>query len=226
METTTKEVDTSQQKILLRPCNRVLESKPIDCWIPPDGTVCAVLFEEVCGLCPDFYNFGIKTNFIAQQLNAVLEGDASVSERNAFLGGSPTSYEDLLLPDRQGFLYFSDAMEDLPVIFDTWTSISVTPGLRNFIKYRPIEHKGLANITGESPVKGEGLLKWIIYDDDGNSNDIIVKGYYVPGSKVQLMSVQTHLGQNKGSFHMEGNTVIFVFPTERCLTFKTYNAKH
>ena len=90
-------------------------------------------------------------------------------------------------------------MEDLPVIFDTGAEVSVTPDLCDFIEYQLIEHKGLTNITGESPIIGEGLLQWIIHDDDGNPNNIIVNGYYVLGAKVWLMSVQTHLGQNKGS---------------------------
>lgn len=193
------------------------ECESMDDWIVPDGHIIGEMFEEVCTLCPDFYEFGIRTDFVTKQCDTVLEGETF------FLGGSQESYKDLLLPDRQCFLYFTDALEDLPIIFDTGASISITPDIRDFEEYRSVQHRGLTNITGESPVLGEGVINWTLYDDDGTSNEIRMRAYYVPGAKVQLLSVQSYLGRYKGTFHMEGETAQFTFQNGKTLTFKTYN---
>ena len=103
------------------------ESDPIDDWIAPSGDLFGDMFQEICNLCPDFYEFGIHTYFIARQLADKFQ------EISFFLGGSQESYKEILLPDCPGFIYFSDTMEDLPVIFDTGALILIAQ-LARFLK--------------------------------------------------------------------------------------------
>lgn len=145
------------------------------------------------------------------------------SENGFFLGELHNEYIDLLLPDWPGFLYYSDALEDLPVIFDTSTLVSVSPDWVDFINYKPIKNGNLTNITGEGEVVRVGTIQWKLYDDEGKKHIICTRGYYVPISKVHLFSVQSYLGLNKGSFVMEGDLTIFSFNDGKMLTLRTYN---
>ena len=140
-----------------------------------------------------------------------------------FLGELHDRYVDLLLPDRPGFLYYNEALQDLPVIFDTGASVSVSPDLADFTSYKIVQNGSLTNITGESSVVGIGTIKWTLYDDVGKEHTIFTRGYYVPTAKVHLFSVQLNLGVHEGSFTMEGASSVFYFNGKDKLTFKTYD---
>ena len=184
----------------------------MDVWDLSDSHKVAKAFDGVMNKCPDFYLFGLTDSMIST-------GECKDAY---FLGGINDQLQDLFLPDRQGFLYFNKALEDLPVVFDTGATISVSPDIRDFIKYDEVPMTGITNITGHSSVRGKGTVKWIIYDDDGFPHEIVTEGYFVPDAKVRLFSVQQYVGKNKGYFHMGKDKAQFVFPTNTSLTFQTF----
>ena len=94
------------------------------------------------------------------------------------------------MPNRKGFVYYNDTLEDLPIVFDTGASISVTPDIRDFITYEEVDNEGLANITGEISVIGRGLVNWTIYNDNGLLHEIQIEAYFLPTARVRLFSVQ------------------------------------
>ena len=107
-----------------------------------EGNSIAERFQFVIDKCPQFYEIGIKEDILKLE-----------PERCAiFLGKVNENYSDLFMPDRQGFIYYNEALEDLPVIFDTGASISVTPDFKDFVTYDKVQGQGLSNITGESQV--------------------------------------------------------------------------
>ena len=69
---------------------------------------------------------------------------------------------------------------------------------------------------------GKDPIKWTIYYDKGHTITMTVKGFYVPGSKVRLLSAQSYISQHGGSFHLEVDEAIFFFANGSCLTFQTY----
>ena len=101
------------------------DSCPTNCWTPPSSNHIAEALNWVRKLCPDFYEFGLRTDFI----NEMTSEDAN---QGFFLGDSHSSYQELLLPDQPGCLYFNEALEDLPIIFDTKASVSVSLDLGDF----------------------------------------------------------------------------------------------
>ena len=121
------------------------------------------------------------------------------TEYSFFLKQNHSSFQDLLLPDQPGFLYYNEVLEDLLIIFNTGALVSVLPDLRNFFNYKPVQGQGhgLINITGESVAQGIGKIRWELYSDDSTKHVIITKGYYIPDAKVRLFSVQTYLGNEK-----------------------------
>ena len=148
---------------------------PIDKWRKPDGTHCAELFEEVCTKCPNFYLIGLRQD---STFNC-----RSYEGKSFFLGQAHDQLQDLYLPDRKGFLYFNEALQDLPVIFDTGATVSVSPSREDFIDFVPSSNS-LTNITGHSEVSGYGTVKWILYDDAGRKHTIMTPAYYVPEARV------------------------------------------
>ena len=198
--------------------SRYWDSCPTDNWTQPNSNDIAEAFQRVCELCPNFYKFGLRTDF----LDRTKKED---SDKGFFLGESHSSYQELLLSNRPGFLYFNKALEDLPIIFDTGASVSVSPDLRDFVDYTPCTRQGLTNITGESAVVGVGTIRWKIYSHNGTEQNILTKGYYVPEAKVRLFSVQTYLGVTGGSFLMEGATSTYCFSDGKILSFQTFDVK-
>ena len=184
---------------------------------PPNGQHIAELSDDVLDKCPDFLHFGMMNEVIDLQNN---------HDSVHFLGGLNNDYGELFLPDRPGFLYYNEALEDLPVIFDTGATISVSPDIKDFISYDEVKVPGLTNITGTSPVQCRGDVKWILYDDKGFPHEIVTKAYFVPTAKVHLFSVQYYLSNAQGSFLQEGNKAHFMFQDDSKLSFSTYDVEH
>ena len=175
----------------------------------------SALFQNVLDLCPDFYDIGIK-------MRALYEFKSD-STSAMFLGELNEEITDLYLPDQKGFVYYNNALDDLPIIFNTKATILVTPDFCNFVSYEEVSGMGLTNITGKSDVQGRGLVKWIILDNEGKRHTVLVTAYFVPTAKVRLFSVQSYLGHQKGRFVLEGASALFKFQDNAKLTFKTYD---
>ena len=110
---------------------------------------------------------------------------------------------------------------DLPIVFDSGATVSVSPSRGDFETLTAVTAH-LQNISGHSPVIGEGIVRWTINDDDGHAHTIRTRAYFVPNARVRLFSVQAFLGQNGGSFHIEGAKGFFHFNARQKLTFNTF----
>ena len=173
-------------------------------------------FKEILDKCPDFYEIGIRRDLFQVQKR----------EEAYFLGKVNENLANLFMPDRTGFVYYNEALDNLPIIFDTGASISVTPDFRDFVTYNEVHDQGLLNITGESQVKGKGFVKWTIYNDQGCAHEIEVEAYFVPTARVRLFSVQSYLGQQEGTFVLEGAGAHFTFQDKKTLPFKTFDVNN
>ena len=158
-----------RRKIFVQKRRNKWGSISIEGWTHPNGYEIGNLFNNVCQACPDFYDIEIRTEF-TQLMLGTEQGNGF------FLGKSHNRYVDLLLPDRPGFLYYNEALQDLPVIFDTGASVSVSPDLADFTSYKIVKNGSLPNITGESSVVGIGTIRWTLYDDVGKENTIFTRG--------------------------------------------------
>jgi hypothetical protein len=106
--------------------------------------------------------------------------------------------------------------DDMPVVFDTGASISVSPRKDDFIsweQYGDNNNIQLNGITASTRVCGIGTIRWTLYDDEGRRHDIETKGYYVPDARVRLFSPQRLLHERKsGKFMMTPDGGVFTFP--------------
>ena len=81
-----------------------------------------------------------------------------------------------------------------PIVFDTGCSLSITPFKEDFISHilKPecSQIKGVGAAT--HPIKGVGLVKWLIYDMYGKEFVITTQAYLVPSSDIRLFSPQSY----------------------------------
>jgi hypothetical protein len=125
----------------------------------------------------------------------------------------------------QSVFFLND--DDLPVVFDTGASISVSPRGRDFISWeaRGNMQTKLNGISGSADVLGIGIIHWTIRDDRGRCHTIQTRAYYVPSAKVRLLSPHRYLHeQQSGSFIITPTESIFRFPDDKSsqLTFRMW----
>jgi hypothetical protein len=101
------------------------------------------------------------------------------------------------------FLSSEQHKHDVPIVFDTGASMSVTPFEDDFVEQmQPPEHDSLTGLSEKTPVLGQGLVEWIIRDPFGHVGVIRTTAYYVPSAKIRLFSPQKYCMENKkGSKH-------------------------
>jgi hypothetical protein len=113
--------------------------------------------------------------------------------------------------------------DNLPMVFDTGATISVSPRKEDFISWDTTSNSRLTlrGITAATDVLGVGMVRWILHDDQGQRHLIETKAYYVPDARVRLLSPQRYLHErNDGTFSITPNVSIFNFPsTNITLTF-------
>ena len=124
--------------------------------------------------CPDFYES--LTQSMMVKLPPVAHG--------YFAGIDNKLLSNLFLPNQTGFIYYNNALEDLPVIFNSGATISITPDINDFITYEPCSKLGVKSITGQSQVQESGLVRWMLYDDHGHLHTITATAYYISTARV------------------------------------------
>ena len=88
-----------------------------------------------------------------------------------------------------------------PIIWDSGASVCITPAKTDFISFD--QDSNLASLQGFSSeagqkVEGSGTVRWYVEDDSGKPRCLEVKAYYVPTSRVRLLSTTILLKTYKG----------------------------
>ena len=108
-------------------------------------------------------------------------------------------------PRAGGFLADNSTRSDIPIIFDSGCSFSLTPVLEDFIG--PLEKTGVGDMTGlkdSVKVYGVGWAEWAVRDVFGRVYVIRTRCYYVPEADIRLFSPQCYFQENEG-----GSSTIF-----------------
>jgi len=113
----------------------------------------------------------------------------------------------------------SQAGNDLPIIFDTGTTISVLPYVEDFkdLATKDISGLSLHGITAETSVQGAGTVNWHVRDDTGIIHSLCTHAYYIPNAAAQLFSPLAYFQQEEnlkmgGDFMFDDQGGYFVFP--------------
>ena len=94
-------------------------------------------------------------------------------------------------------------MDEFDVIVDTGSSKSVYFDKTDFVDedIEPLSGVSMSGIANSLEVKGVGTIKWVVYDDSGQTRTIQTRGYYIPTMKARLFSPQSYLQE----YQKDGN---------------------
>lgn len=88
---------------------------------------------------------------------------------------------------------------NLPIVFDTGASTSVTPLREDFLGSLELPQvHSLHGLKGAIEVKGTGIVSWPIIDMYGVTRTIKTRAHYVPGANIRLFSPQVYFQDNAG----------------------------
>jgi Reverse transcriptase (RNA-dependent DNA polymerase) len=91
--------------------------------------------------------------------------------------------------------------ENLPIVFDTGASASVTPLRSDFVHdLTPSTISALHGLKGQVDVVGSGLVQWTIVDLFGTVRTIQTMAHFVPEAKIRLFSPQVYFQENNGGY--------------------------
>ena len=100
--------------------------------------------------------------------------------------------------EREPRVYISQSTEkEMPIVFDTGASFSVTPILEDFVS--PLAEPDVQEMTGladKVAIKGIGWVEWNIRDMHGVVGRIRTHAYYVPEATIRLFSPQTYFQED------------------------------
>ena len=99
---------------------------------------------------------------------------------------------------------------DVPIVFDSGASDSITPFIDDFVsKIVPADTDSLGGLSGTAKVTGMGIVEWNVRDTYGRSTRIRTTAYLVPEATVRLFSPQRYCEQGNGHYHGNGEHVLF-----------------
>ena len=83
-----------------------------------------------------------------------------------------------------------------PLIWDSGASVSITNCKSDFLDFNPNSSiKRLNSVGNGHNVMGEGHVLWYVTDESGMLRGLKLKAYYIPDSKVRLISTSSLLQQ-------------------------------
>ena len=120
--------------------------------------------------------------------------------------------------------FLADGAPDIPVVFDTGASISLSPDANDFVSWDDdvSPPPPLGSITSQVAVARQGRVRWWFRDDRGLRHSVETPAYHVPEAKLRLFSPQAYLRDvGSGSFTVNTDGAVFRFPHSKAqLTFR------
>ena len=110
---------------------------------------------------------------------------------------------------------------DVPVVFDTGCSFSVTPFKEDFVtNLETTKVRNLVGLKESVMIKGVGWVEWPIRDVFGQRAVVRTQAYYVPEANIRLCSPQCYFQENEtGHCYFDKAKLVFTTADGRDLTF-------
>ena len=136
---------------------------------------------------------------------------------------------DALIPEElrgKQTVYFNDK-EVYPIVFDSGTSISITPVIEDFIgPIHPIMTL-ICRLMNETKVEGIGHVRWNVKDVFGKVMTIETDAYLILNTEVRLFSPQVYLQEkNAGEYIVRWDMMTLRTPKGDELTIPYYHGNN
>ena len=94
-------------------------------------------------------------------------------------------------------IYLSSDSNQLPIAINTGASFLIPPTISHVTRKLTLPAcASLNQLSGTTPVHGEGPFSWNIKDVRGTCRRIDTQAYYVPDATIHLFSPQTYISNN------------------------------
>ena len=107
-------------------------------------------------------------------------------------------WRTLLLSIERPAVYGGLSQTTVPLIVNTGASVCISPRQEDFITYAPSTVR-IRDLSSSNKVSGEGMVRWSVWDKNGNLTTIEVPCYHIPTAEVRLLSPQVLLGLAGGT---------------------------
>lgn len=100
---------------------------------------------------------------------------------------------------------------DMPIVFDTGASFSVTPVRTDFVsELTQAEVESMTGLADSVMIEGVGQIEWPLRDVFGRIHMIRTQAFYVPQATIRLFSPQVYFQEhNKGRGTFDGDSLTF-----------------
>ena len=110
---------------------------------------------------------------------------------------------------------YNEESSSVGIVFDSGASISISPFATDFVEWDTTStlNTTLHGVSDSPSVQGVGTIKFRVITDDGQECFLLTKGFYVPTSRVCLLSTIRYIQheRNGGSFTVNEDHCFFSF---------------
>jgi hypothetical protein len=114
----------------------------------------------------------------------------------------------------QALGYIADHQDscDIPIVYDTGASFSVTPCSSDFVSdIRSCDTSEMTGLADSVPIRGKGWVEWNIRDVFGRIHKVRTEAFLVEKATVRLFSPQSYFQKNDaGSSYMDKDKLSFI----------------
>ena len=112
---------------------------------------------------------------------------------------------------------------NVPIVFDSGASDSVTPFAEDFVsEIAPPDTDQMGGLSGSTQVTGMGLVEWEVRDSFGNTSKIRTVAYLIPEASIRLFSPQRYCSTGSAHFAGDGDNILFTSTNEGQELVMTY----
>jgi len=131
------------------------------------------------------------------------------------------SVKELVEVTRNRSVYFSNQVNDIPIVIDTGATMSVSPCKEDFIGgIEQSDTKDLQGLSGATDCLGQGLVQWTVRDVFGAICTRKTQAYYVLKATICLYSPQCYFQENDaGEFYCNSRHSVLMLADGSTLEF-------
>ena len=105
--------------------------------------------------------------------------------------------------------------DEMPVVIDSGASRSLSPLRSDFVTFTSVDSK-ISGVGAQASIKGVGMVKWKVTDQNGVSHTIETMAYFVPAASIRLYSPQFHFRENlRGHMVLDNSGVTLSLPSAK-----------
>jgi hypothetical protein len=131
------------------------------------------------------------------------------------------SHLDVAALTRKRAIYFSDLLDELPIVINSGATFSLSPNRNDFIgPLQPSPVNVLNGLSGTATVQGVGMVEWTIRDLFGITRKIRAQAFYVPIATIRLFSPQAYFQEHEaGQYVMTAKHCVLTLADGSLLEF-------